>query len=81
MLKFIKEFFVGKRVEVSTYNASIMNKPTFKTIVSGSVITDFFEWSKQQRISSSCPKDVGLEYTPPIGRPIQPSNIPLVIVN
>lgn len=63
MFNSIKEFFIGKRVEVSEYNASIMNKPTFKTIVSGSVITDFFEWSKQQRVSSSCPKDVGLEYT------------------
>lgn len=59
----LKEIILGRRVKVNRYNASIMNKPTFKTTIDKSVQQDFFTWAKQQKVSSSCPKDVGLNYT------------------
>lgn len=62
MLNKIIEFFVGKRVEVSLYNKNIMEPQQLKTTKSKLVCNDFFEWSKQLTISSSCPKQVGLDY-------------------
>lgn len=59
----LKEIILGRRVKVSNYNASVMSKPTFRTTVDKSANMDFFTWAKQQKVSSSCPKNVGLNYT------------------
>lgn len=62
MFKKIIEFFIGKRIEVPLYNKNIMEPQQLKTTKSKLVCNDFFEWSKQLMISSSCPKQVGLDY-------------------
>jgi len=62
MLNKIIEFFIGKRIEVPLYNKNIMAPQQLKTIKSETVCDDFFDWSEQLQISSSCPKQVGLDY-------------------
>lgn len=65
-LSFLKRFllrvFFGKSIEVSLYNKSIMNEPTFKTVIPDNNVKSFYDWAQQLSVSSSVPKDKGLDF-------------------
>ena len=39
-----------------------MNEPTFKTVIPDNNVKSFYDWAQQLSVSSSVPKDKGLDF-------------------